>query len=201
MYRNLTTSLVMVIALLAWSSRVRGDYVVINPHDDGWIRSVGTVYNAGNVTVLAGSVESRGIVEFPTAPIHNPIVSATLNVNPYSLPIWGSGIDVYGYGSNDGVLTLSDYNAGTYLGRWNVPDTLGFGEQTYFDVTGFLLGLTTPYAGFNLRTPDGGYQLSSLEYNYGHPPELTVTTIPEPSAAMLLAVGALPALVRHGRRR
>ena len=50
-------------------------------------------------------------------------------------------------------------------------------EDTFLDVTELLQGVSSPFVGFNLR--NGNVLLSSLEYNYGHPAQLTITT-PEP---------------------
>jgi hypothetical protein len=150
---------------------------VINPSDDG------SIYHNGGVATHAylmcsGSI--RGVVEFPIDAINEPIQTSTLSVNPYGLPLWDKTVHVYGYSSNDGDLTSSDYNAGVFLGDWVLPD-LGYGEDAYFDVTAFMKTATTPYVGFNLRTEGGPDVFSSLEYNYGHPSQLSVVTS-EPTA-------------------
>jgi hypothetical protein len=162
------------------------NHYVINPSDDG------SIYDNGNVVTFAYLLCSgyiRGVVEFPTDSINGQITSATLSVNPYALPLWGPTVHVYGYSSTDGILTSSDYNAGIFLGNWTLPD-LGYGQDAYFDVTSFLKTVTTPYVGFNLRTDDTDV-FSSLEYNYGHPSQLTVKTIPEPATLFLLTLGGL----------
>jgi hypothetical protein len=209
MHRRFTAlSFILFLALCASTSRgvLVSNPIVINPHDDGHFRATGVGGNYSYLNVDAGGGEDiRGIAEFSLSAITGPVSSATLSVNPYGLPIYGLGIDVYAYPSNDGTVTFSDYSAGTFIGHWNIPDTLGFGQDTFFDVTPFLRSLTSPnaapYVGFTLRTPNGGYQFSSLEYNYGHPAQLTVT-IPEPSALAAAApVLSLALTVLHRRRR
>lgn len=162
--------------------------VVINPSDDGSIYDSGSVVTSAYL-MAAGYI--RGVVEFPISAIDGQIENATLSVNPYGLPLWGPVVHVYGYPSNDGHLTFSDYDAGVFLGDWSLPN-LGFGQDAYFNVTTFLQTVTTPYVGFNLRTEGGPDIFSSLEYNYGHPSQLSVVyIIPEPSVFLLLGLGAV----------
>ncbi|MDH4023345.1 MAG: hypothetical protein OEV14_09485, partial [Gammaproteobacteria bacterium] len=108
-------------------------------------------------------------------------------------------VDVYGYGTAEGSLVESDGFAGTYLGTWQIPENLGFGQDTYFDVTAFLATVNAPYVAFNLRSDTGTDVFSSLEYNYGHPAQLSVTTVPVPGAAILFC-SALAGLVSIRRR-
>ncbi|MGD0573172.1 MAG: PEP-CTERM sorting domain-containing protein [Sedimentisphaerales bacterium] len=161
------------------------DHYVINPSDDG------SIYDNGNVVTFAYLLCSgyiRGAVEFPIDAINGQIETSTLSVNPYGLPLWGQTVHVYGYPSTDGRLTSSDYDAGIFLGDWTLPN-LGYGQDAYFDVTSFMKTVTTPYVGFNLRTEDTDV-FSSLEYNYGHPSQLSVSTVPEPATLLLLGLGA-----------
>ena len=128
-------------------------------------------------------------MKFGLSPVKGTVTQAVLSVNPYGLPLWGNPIDVYGYGTQIGNLDASDYHAGTYLGSWTLPD-LGFGQDAYFDVTSLFSSLNASYAAFDLRS--GGVDvLSSLGKNYGHPSELTITTIPEPSITALTGLGFL----------
>ena len=80
---------------------------------------------------------------------------------------------------------------------------LGFGEDVYFDVTSFVAGTNAPFLAFNLRTTDTDV-FSSLEFNYGHPSQLLVTTtaIAEPAPLALLFAGlfALGGISRRGRQ-
>jgi len=158
----------------AYFSTETGTVNVIDPSDDG------SIYSDGNVITDAylmadGSI--HGVVEFSLDSITtDSIIEATLSINPYGLPLHDETVDIFGYESNDGILTSNDYNAGTFLGTWVMPEGLGYGEDTFFDVTDFIRTVDSPYVGFNLRTDDGDF-FSSLEYNYGHPARLT-TVIP-----------------------
>jgi hypothetical protein len=170
---------------------------VIEPSDDGSIYSNGSVIT---FAYLMSSSSIRGVVEFPLYSITVPIKEAVLSVNPYGLPLWDKTIALYGYESTDGILTFADYDAGVFLGIWTIPESLGFGEDTFFDVTDFLKTVTTSYVGFNLRT-EGTDVLSSIEYNYGHPSQLTITLIPEPSTIFLLGTSLIGlVLVRRLKR-
>lgn len=174
--------------------------VVINPVDDGSIYSSGAVIT---FAYLMPSGDIRGVAEFPTSSIPGPISQALLSVNPYGLPLWGPIVQVFGYESNDGQLTFSDYDAGTFLGNWVLPLALGYGEDAFLDVTPFLSGISSPYVGFNLRTESGGTDVfSSLEYNYGHPAQLIVSSVPEPHgiALILSGIAALGLTVWHQKR-
>ena len=168
---------------VSWASTI-----VIGPSDDG------SVYPNGNVVTiqyLLASITIQGVVEFPMSSIASPITRAYLSVNPYGLPLWDLSVSMYGYESSDGALTSSDYNAGTFLGTLMLPDRLNYGQDAFFDVTSFLQTVGGPYVGFNLRTDAGTDVFSSLESNYGHPAQLTVTMVPEPSTVLLLLSGIL----------
>lgn len=165
---------------------------IINPSDDGWITDNGMVSNESYVITYGFK---RGVIEFPTNQLSEPITVAYLSVNPYALPLTDFTLEVYGYESSDGQLTSSDYNAGTFLGILYLPQDLGFGQDAFFEVTTFLQGASTPFVGFNLRSEEGMADIfSSVEFNYGHPSQLLVSPIPEPQTFALLLAG-LPLLV------
>lgn len=167
-------------------SGVSATPLTINPTDDGSIYSSGSV-STGSYLMASGGIQA--VVEFSTDEITDPISQALLSVNPYALPLWGSTVYVFGYDSYDGILTSADYDSGMLLGEWEMP-SLGYGEDTYFDVTSFMITSTSPFVGFNLRTDSGGTDVfSSIEYNYGHPAQLIVNPVPEPATMLLFASG------------
>lgn len=181
--------LVCTVAILFCTISARADIpydVTINPVNDASVTSNGIVNS-----VYAIDAARQAIVKFSTSQISGSVMQASLTVNPYSMPLQCFQIGVYGYQSNNGDITSSDNNAGIFLGNWILPATLGYGEDAFFDVTQFMQTVSSPFVSFNLRSTNGGSdQFSSLEYNYGHPSQLTVT-IPEPATIMLLSLGAL----------
>jgi hypothetical protein len=98
------------------------------------------------------------------------------------------------------VIESADFSAGTFLGNWSIPPSLGYGEVTTFDVTGFLQTVQTPYVEIIVGSASGRVDLfSGLDINYGTPEQLTIITIPEPRALILAALG-LGGLVAWGWR-
>jgi len=183
--------LVLLTILIFVNFTYAGNWV-INPSDDG------SIYDNGNVVTSAYLLCSgyiQGVAEYPIDSINGQIETATLSVNPNALPLMSPIVHVYGYSSTDGRLTSSDYNAGVFLGDWTLPN-LACGQDAYFDVTSFLKTVTTPYVGFNLRTASTDL-FSSLEYNEGHPSQLTVTTVPEPATLLLFTLGGLALRRKH----
>jgi hypothetical protein len=177
--------LVLLTILIFVNFTYAGNWI-INPNDDGYIYPWGVVNT--NLDVVCGGA-GQGVIEFPIDSINGKIQEATLSINPYALPLWSPIVHVYGYSSNDGLLTMSDYDAGVFLGDLTVSN-LSFGQDAYFDVTSFLKTVTTPYVGFNLRTEHTDV-FSSLEENYGHPSQLSISTIPEPATLLLFTIGGL----------
>lgn len=149
----------------------------INPSDDAALYTCSGCVPVSNGGYLLVSGYIQGAVKFPTSSISGTVTQAKLTVNPYGLPLWGLSVDVYGFTSSSGLIDAASANAGTYLGTWMLPANLGYGQDAYFDVTGFVAAnASASYLGFNLRTPDGGTDVfSSIEYNYGHPSQLLVT--------------------------
>lgn len=177
----------IILATLV-SPDARAEVYTLQPSDDGYVTPNGSTSDGGYLLVGANGWD--GVVKFQLPAISGTITQALFSVNPYGLPLFGNPIDVYGYGTQSGLLAASDYHAGNYLGSWTLPD-LGFGQDAFFDVTGLLSAATDPFVAFNLRS--GGVDvLSSRSINYGHPSELVITTIvPEPSALTIIAMGSI----------
>ncbi|MCK4998776.1 MAG: PEP-CTERM sorting domain-containing protein [Anaerohalosphaera sp.] len=178
------------IALSAIHSTANaGVEYVINPSDDGTV----TRSRVDNSHDLWSNFGEYGIVEFSLAviPTDAEISKAMLSINPYALPLDDSGVMVFGYNSEDGKVTRSDYStAATYVGTILFPDNVTWGQIGYIDITDFMLDVESPYVGFKLVTTSLDI-FSSLEHNYGKPSQLTITLVPEPASILLLAAGAI----------
>lgn len=168
--------------------------VILFPTDDGTVYYNGTTINSAYV--LASPGDTEGDIHFASFDA-SADTSIQLEINPYGEPLFGSQVYVYGFDNATAQLSGSDYNAGTLLGTWNVAG-LGFGQETYFDVTSFVKSVTGSYFGFELQS-DGTDVFSSSAYNLGNPPELVVT-VPEPATGALVLMGFGGALlIRFGR--
>lgn len=166
--------------------------ITINPTSDGSLYTCDgcNIVSDGNYVGASGYIQ--GAIKFSSSGVSGTVTSAMLSVNPYGLPIWDSTVDIYGYGTSIAQLDVTDANAGVFLGTLTLPPGLGFGEDAFFDVSTFVANTRTPYLAFNLRADEGGGVLfSSLEFNYGHPSQLIVTAVPEPSTYALFATGLL----------
>ena len=166
--------------------------LTINPNSDGSIYTCdgcNPVSDSSSVLV-AGYIQ--GVVKFSSAEITAPVAQAFLTLNPYTLPLFGRNLEVYGYGTTLGQLDETDGNAGALLGTLVLPLNLGFGEDAFFDVTAFVNAVNAPYLGFNLRSAGGTDDFSSLELNYGHPSQLLITfLVPEPPVGALFVAALL----------
>lgn len=156
---------------------------ILLPVDDGGVYSSGSIYR---YTIPVGN-NVHGDLQFANFDSLS-CTSITLELSPYALPSYGP-VGIYGFDNAAGYLTASDFNAGTFLGWFGVPNQ--YGQPGYFDVTAFVKSTHGAYFGFCLQPYySGGAELCSTAVNYGLPPELIV--VPEPSGALLLAfVGCL----------
>jgi len=189
--------IVCVMAFAIVSCVASAADMVINPANDGYISPAGWSDISSYVTV---TTSYQGVVLFPTSQITEQIAHACLSINPYAEPVWIKQLAVYAYQSDDSQIVSSDYNAGSFIGNWSLPEVYTFGQDAFFDVTQFMQGVSSPFVGFNLRSVSGsgGDQFCSLEYNYGHPSQLTITPVPEPATVVLMSVGWM-ALLRRKR--
>jgi len=184
---TLINAAVAAALVIVTSPRVEAGTITINPSDDAAIYVASGIVIHNQYLTVANSID--GAVKFPTNQISGEIGSALLSVNPYGLPLAIPNLSVYGYISQTGTISASDVNAGTFLGTWTLPSNLGFGKDAYFDVTQFVANADAPYVGFILEGVGGPDIFSSLEYNYGHPAQLAITFVPEPSSSVLVAIG------------
>ncbi|HBG27726.1 MAG: hypothetical protein A2Y10_19215 [Planctomycetes bacterium GWF2_41_51] len=144
--------------------------------------------------LLEGSIHigdtKQGVFAFPTSQITKPVANATLSISSYASKVLLTEIGVYGYENSDNSITLSDYNAGTFIGIWDIPPNLSYGKDIFFDVTPFLQGADSSFVKFNLRGVSGSLgAFCSLDSNLGHPSQLTVTLVPEPTTIALMLLG------------
>ena len=177
-------------------SLANAETLVLNPTSDGSLYTCAgcSVVSDGAYVLTSGYIQ--GAVKFSSATIEAPVTQALLTLNPYGLPLFGPELSIYGYGTAIGPLDISDANAGQLIGVFTLPEGLGYGQDAYFDVTTFVSSTVAPYLAFNIRSV-GTNVFSSLEYNYGHPSQLHITTaVPEASVFQLLTVGLLALALR-----
>ena len=189
--KAVVVSLTLAALAGAGSTVSHATKVTVEPASDGSLYTCNgcNVVSDGAYVLTSGYIQ--GAVKFSSAEIPGTITQAFLTLNPYGLPLFGPDVDVYGYGTDIGQLDVTDANAGTFLGTLVLPANLGFGQDAYFGVTGFVENTHAPFLAFNLRS-SGTDVFSSLEYNYGHPSQLFITTaVSEPAPIVLLLVGLL----------
>jgi hypothetical protein len=190
--KRLAICAIVALSISRYATGGTASTITINPVDDGWTNRNSVLIRTDYVVVSSGG--QRGVIKFSTSQITNSITQAFFSVNPYGLPLRVNSIDVYGYQSNNAQITSSEYNDGVFLGNLVVPANLSYGQDAFLDVTQFVQGVSSPFVRFNLRTPAGassGDIFSSLEYNFGHPSQLTVTLTPEPCTIVLFGLGGL----------
>jgi hypothetical protein len=188
------------IATMLFATSLHAAPIAINPTVDGSLYTcIGcNTVSDGAYVLTDGYIQ--GAVKFSTSQITGSFTEALLSLNPYALPLWGPTVDVYGYGTAIGALDVTDANAGSFLGTLTLPANLGYGQDAYFDVTSFVSSIKSPFVAFNLRS-SGTNVFSSLEYNYGHPSQLLITPVPEPSSIFLISIGLLAILRLRTRCR
>lgn len=195
MKRFIATTLISCLALYG---NANADQFTLNPISDGsmYVCAGCSTVSEGAYVLASGYIQ--GVVKFSSSGITGTVTQALLTLNPYGLPLWGDQVSIYGYGTSVGPLDSSDADAGTLLGTFALP-SLGYGQDASFDVTSFVANTKAPFLAFNIRTT-GTDVFSSIEYNYGHPSQLHVTSVPEPGTATLL-FGGLAAICALTRRQ
>ena len=205
--------ILVLIALASVNFPVTAGQIILNPSDDGFVDFYSPTEGVANTSqTIVSDVYStgvmRGVVEFPLSSITGSIRSAVISVSPAGTPIHDNTVEVYAYESNDGLLTVDDFDAGVFIGILNLPDSLNIGDDAFFDVTDYLRTANSPFVGFVFRT-ESLVGLMSLEDNYGRPAQLTVSTSPNavpatPGGTLLLTaialVGAVAFVQRRGRK-
>jgi hypothetical protein len=178
-----------VLGLLASQPRLAAA-AVLNPTSDGTVYSCNGCNSVFPDSYITIGGAAQGIVKFSSLSFPTDIAQATLSVNVYQLPFLASSILVYGYETAQSALSLSDVNAGTYLGAFTLPPGLQQGQELFLDVTSFVQAANAAYVAFSFRAEDA-ILLSSLEFNRGRPSQLSISVVPEPSTYLLWAVGML----------
>lgn len=181
--------------------------IVINPTDDAFLRNS---INRDMAIVVMRDYRPGGIqgaIKFSTDQISGPIAEAYLALSLFVDASYAPVLEVYGMTSSSSVIDVTDFNAGTFLGTMELPEHLLRGEDIALDVTGFMTSINSPYVGFSVRSQYSQLTaLSSLEQNVGHPAQLHVTLVPEPTIFAFAAFGALAItlfrmLIKFGRWR
>ncbi|HEY8851338.1 MAG TPA: hypothetical protein VIM36_04090, partial [Gemmatimonadaceae bacterium] len=82
--------------------------ITVDPTSDGSLYTCDgcNVVSDGAYVLTAGYIQ--GAVKFSSVPIVGTITQAFLTLNPYALPLFGTDVDVYGYGTSIGPLDLTD---------------------------------------------------------------------------------------------
>ena len=176
-----------LFAFLFFSSiQVFASPIEITPAADGTVSSFGIVSDERTISVTGTrAITVRGIIEFDIGiPLHadNQVL---LSMNPWSLPLHGEPLSVYAYQGADGLITVDDYDSGLYIGAWDFPGDITWGQEDFFDVTNFVLSAGQSLIGFNIRGTSLN-SFSSTEMNLGTGPKLLISTVPEPSSILLL---------------
>jgi hypothetical protein len=197
---NMNFNILKVVCIcILFGSPVAAKATPVLPSVAGYIEQFGTQYtlhpgpdiNAANFSSFPPPIIDQGIVEYSLASVTEPLSAVTLH-------LWKMGcggiascssttqVELYGY-AGDGVLSLSDWSAGTLITILNIP--AGTGSLVTTDVLNFVNGLPagSGFAGFNLRmvSADASDNFSSSLA------ALDVVTVPVPATIYLFGSGLL----------
>jgi hypothetical protein len=155
---------------------------IYTPVGNGTVFFGSGIYPAGYMQVIGGplSSQSRADLQFGSfdAAQYNSI---QLEVSPITTPLNTYSVNLYGYDNASGQLTFNDFTAGTYLGTFAIPSNIHPGQPVYLDVTSFVHSVTGSFFGLELGIATSGEDdFCSTTRNYGTPPELIATVVPEP---------------------
>ena len=215
-----TTKVCVVgLMLLCGAATARGE-TIASPTIDGIVRDIGlfgkkdgaadTTIDDGEVRIInAPWTEDRGVIEFSLLGLFSPVLTASVSLpmsdcsGPYPFTI-----DVFTY-AGDGMLTLSDWDAGTLLTSFEYSgEELVVVDTTSFIATAIAAG--SPYAGFNVRFAGPSnidrFRGTASYLSFGSvecdsAALLSIATVPEPGTGilMLLVIGVV-IVVRRGRQ-
>jgi hypothetical protein len=180
--------LALALSLAIAPGSLRADSLTVNPVDGGSLYTCSGCNPAPSRSYVLVAGYIVGEVDFSTALFEGQVQNAVFSGNTYGLPLFGPQLDVYGFASFSSSISLADLVSPTFLGTLTLPAGLRYGQDVFFDVTQFLQTVQTPYADIVLENSGGTDVLSSTQYNYGHPSQLTVVT-PEPASGALLLLG------------
>lgn len=163
-----------------------------------------------NLPFLIAGMSHQGVIKFDTSKFGGSVDGAKLALTTSNIwqAVW---VDIYGYGSDTSVISGSEVNAGTFIGRINIPWGIAADETLALDVSDFVRHVSSPFAAFNLRSIGlpGSANFYSVRSTSGTAPQLLLdlgpaipSDVPEPGqlALVLLALAALGSARRAQQR-
>lgn len=172
------------LGLVLTSSSAWSATATINPSIDGTIQNQ-TFLQGSSVTSASWAL---GVVRFLT-PILQEGDTVTLKLYPSALPLRGPTEYISAYESDDLTVNPTAFNITTRVGQIDIPASSDFSSVFSLDVTNFVKSANSPYITFELRS-DGMNSFTALGgYSFQKPTQIVITSIPEPGAISLMALG------------